>query len=558
MANAHIDSLLAKLPNFPGVYKLKNQEGQVLYVGKAISLKKRVTSYFRKQKNRAMRTERLVKQVTDIEWVEVGSDWEALMLETNFIKEFRPKYNVLMKDDKNFVYIKITKDEDFPRIFITRKVEKDKARYFGPKTSAFQVKRTLTLLQKLFMYRSCDLKIDWKGGEVEIGNKTIAYPCLDYHIKRCAAPCIAKIDPETYKNSITQIEYFLEGKTELIETHLMGEIKKLSEARDYEKAALMRDKLLSIQDLMRHQVVTSPDHHNSDIFAFVLDNDKAYFNVFVVRDGKVIDQKNFVADAPGFEKGEEEEATEVLESILFQYYQQVVEFPREIMVPMELEEDSLFENWIKNQADHALSLVTPKRGKKHELLELSQKNALSFYKQQLARWQVADENDLQSIEELGRVLSLKKSPKRIECYDISHLGGTDTVASMVVFENGKAKNSDYRRFRLRSIAEGEIDDFKSMEEILGRRLSRLSKAPKEFKFRKKEIKKGEFLYQLIKNKKVVAVVNVHHLKDKSVVITGPFNVYLLNTLLKKLRLHVFIAPLNLQAARNWMPWVMSF
>lgn len=485
MAKPLVESLLKKLPHSPGVYKMKDAEGRILYVGKAKDLSKRVHSYFRVMKDRPMRTQKLVENIVDLEWIEVGSDLEALFLETNLIKEFRPKYNVLMKDDKNFVYIKITK-EDFPRILIVRRVDRDGARYFGPKTAAHTVRKTLTLLQKLFMYRSCDLGLKWKNGETEVTYKSIAYPCLDYHIKRCAAPCISKIAPEAYMESIRKIELFLDGKTSDIEDELKLQMATAAAEKQFEKAAHLRDKLLALQSLNESsdQLVTSPDQFNTDVFSFVLEAGKAYFNLFILRNGKLVNQENFMADAFGFEPGEEEQANDVMEAVLTQYYQKATSFPDTIFIAQELEEPEFLEEWLKNQANHRVELRVPKRGTKHQLLELGEKNARSFQKQHKARWEGTEPREEETLAELAQALGLPKPPKRMECYDNSHLGGTDTVASMVVFENGKPKTSDYRKFRLKTIAEGEIDDFKSMNEVLLRRLFYLSKGPKGVSFRK--------------------------------------------------------------------------
>lgn len=450
-------------------------------------------------KNRPKRTEKLVEQTQDLEWIEVGSDWEALVLETNLIKEFRPKYNILMKDDKNYVYIKLTKNEDFPRIKIVRQVQKDGARYFGPKTSAGQVKKTLLLLQKLFQYRSCDLGIEWKGEELElkpknrvrITKKTIAYPCLDYHIKRCAGPCIGEISPQDYGAAIEQIEHFLEGKTDEIEAKIRADIQEAVERKAFEKAAQLRDRLLAMEDLQLKQRVSSPDLQSLDALSFVFDNGKAFFNLFMVREGKLINQEQFVVESPGFLPGDEGRAPEVVESFLYQYYEKALDIPSTILIPLEIEEGDFFEAWLYSQLDRKVELHVPQRGKKRELLDLASKNALSFMKQHRARWAGFDEKADTSLEDLQNALQLEKRPNRIECYDISHLGGTDTVASMVVFEKGKPKKSDYRKFRLRTIEHGEIDDFKSMHEILKRRLRYFRKAPEGIKFRKATSKKHQ-------------------------------------------------------------------
>jgi excinuclease ABC subunit C len=459
----NISTLLKKLPKLPGVYKLKNGDGEVLYVGKAKDLSARVRSYFRKEKGRSVRLQKLVEKTEDVEWIEVGSDLEAIVLESNLIKELKPKYNVLLKDDKNFVYVKITK-EDFPRVKIVRKVEKDGARYFGPKTAAGKVKKTLLLLQKLFKYRSCDLGMEWKNGKVKITKKTIAFPCLDFHIKRCEAPCIGNQTPEEYGEAIRQIELFLEGKTGEIEKSLKVQMEELVKDKKFEKAGLLRDRLVAIQELSQKQLVSSPDHASMDVFGFVVEGLKAYFNLFMFRDGKLINQENFVADAGSYE----EKDSELLASFLYQYYEKAADKPKQVLLPLEIE-DEFFEEW----AD--VKVLVPQKGKKNKLIELSRKNAESFMKQHKARFEIAKRDDKDALKDLGEVLGLEKLPKRIEAYDISHLGGTDTVASMVVFEDGVPKKSDYRKFRMKSLVDGEVDDYKSMKEVLRRRLGRIRK-----------------------------------------------------------------------------------
>jgi len=457
-----IQSLLKKLAKMPGVYKFKDKEGQVLYVGKAKDLSKRVKSYFRREKGRSVRVQKLIEKTADIEWTEVGSDLEAIVLEANLIKELKPKYNVLMKDDKNFVYVKVTR-EDFPRVKIVRKVEKDGARYFGPKTAAKKVKKTLLLLQKLFKFRSCDLGIEWRDGKAVVTKKTIAFPCLDSHIKRCDAPCVGDIGPEEYGEGIKQIELFLEGKTEAIEKMLKRQMEELVAEKQFEKAGVLRDRLLAVQELSQKQLVSSPDHANMDIFGFVVEGAKAYFTLFMFRDGKLIDQENFVVDAGGFC---EEDAGGLVQSFLYQYYEKAADVPEQVLLPVEIE-DEFFEEWA------GVKVKVPQKGKKNKLIELTRKNAESFMKQHKARWEVAKRDDTEALGDLAKVLEMEKSPKRIEAYDISHLGGSDTVASMVVFEDGVPKKSDYRKFRIRSVDDG--DDYEAMGEVLRRRFSRLRK-----------------------------------------------------------------------------------
>lgn len=469
-----LDKILKEIPSFPGVYKMINSEGKVIYVGKAKNLKNRVKSYFQKRKDKTIRTEKMVSQISDIQWIEVGSDLEAILLETNLIKEFMPKYNVLMKDDKNFVYLKIT-NEDFPRIEIVRKVLNDGAKYFGPKTAANKLERTLNILQKIFNFRQCGLDIKWiKIGEVAVSNKVIAYPCLDFHIKRCEAPCISKITPSDYRRNIDQIVNFFNGRTSDIETSLNAKMLQYVENKNFEMAAKIRDKLLTIIQLTEKQIISSPDHKNADIFSFVCENDKAYFNLFLVRDGKLINQENFILDAPNFDPNDLSFSSEILERFLFDYYSLAHQFPNEIIIPFDLNAESIFPDFIKSKSDHSIKINIPERGRKHSLLELSNKNAISFMKQHILKWELKSKDQNKGLEELKEILKLSKIPNIIECYDISHLSGTGTVASMVLFENGSPNNSKYRKFKLKTLIDGEIDDFKSMSEVIFRRLSYLS------------------------------------------------------------------------------------
>lgn len=531
MSKQELHSTLANLPSCPGVYKMKDETGRILYVGKAKCLKNRVRSYFHESAKHSRRTQKLVEQIADIEWIEVGSDLEAYMLETNLIKELRPKYNILMKDDKNFCYIKITK-EVFPRIKVVRKRLKDGALYIGPKTSAGRVKKTLSLLQKLFKYRSCDLGMVWNE-KVQVTKKTIAYPCLDYHIKRCAGPCISEITPEEYGKSIDKIVHFLKGNTKEIENTLKAEMMQHVESKSFEKAALIRDKLLAIEELHGKQTVSMAQFQDMDVVAFIFAHGKAFVNLFQVRDGKLINQENFSAEAPAYEEGEELDSPEVMEQILHDYYEKTNEIPAEILCSVELQEDNFFIDWIESKAGRKVKVRVPQKGEKAELIRISLKNAQSYLKQEQVRWMNSSSRDIDAVNELQKVLDLEKAPARIECYDISHLGGTNTVASMVVFQNGRPNKMHYRKFRLKSIEEGEIDDFKSMNEVLGRRLSYLLKNPPGIKFRKASKSTLKKLNQILeewrgeeqsvddpegytlvmREKQVIGVIKIKHSKD---------------------------------------------
>ncbi|MBI4975362.1 excinuclease ABC subunit UvrC [Candidatus Peregrinibacteria bacterium] len=417
----------------------------------------------------------------------VDSELEAIILESNLIKEFQPRYNVIMKDDKNYVYIKITK-EDFPRIQIVRKVEKDNATYIGPKTAAHKVQETFKILKKIFPFRHCNLDITIDKGsrnKVKIGNKVIKYPCLDYYIKRCAAPCIGKCGIEEYKEIIENVKDFLAGKADKIMRELNEKMKLFAKNREFEKAVKIRDKIKKIEDILEKQKVSDPNQEDKDIINYCATNGKAYFNLFQIRDGKLIGQENFILGAEGIE----ESGDEILESFLNQYYKLATDIPKEILIPHEIEDPETFKKFLLNETGKNPEIIIPKIGTKNQLLEMSLNNAKIFADRNRKSW---DENNYISknaTSELQKFLKLKKPIKRIECYDISHLSGTDTVGSMIVFENGIPKNSLYRKFKLKTV-QGYPDDYKSLKEVLTRRFSKITEDIKqrEYTFRKAQKK----------------------------------------------------------------------
>ncbi len=471
-----IQAILPTLPHTPGVYKFKNRDGVVLYVGKAKKLAARVRSYFHKQGQQSVRVQKMLSQVADLEYIEVGSDLEALFLETNLIKELRPKYNVLMKDDKNFVYIKISQNEDFPRVEIVRKVEKDHARYFGPKTSSTRAREIVDLMRKIFPIRNCSLEMKFVAEkemlphEVVIIKKTIAYPCLEYHIKRCVAPCIGRCNKRAYAELTRQIIAFLEGKSDAIESNLYEVMQQAALSKKFEQAAKVRDTLMSLKNLMEKQIISQPDGKSQDVIGMYIKSPRAFFSVFQVRRGKVIGQENFVCDAY---EAEDSERGYVLESFLKQYYERTPDIPEEIIVPISLDDSSLFEEWFCSLSNRRVRFLCSQRGRNRKLLSLAYDNAVSFAKQSLARWEVQQARTTGACAELAKVLGITSDLKRIECYDISHIGGDETVGSMVVFRSGVANKRDYRHFTLRTIPQGKPDDFASLREVLSRRLKYL-------------------------------------------------------------------------------------
>lgn len=502
MEKQNLAKILKDLPRAPGVYKMIDEEGRVIYIGKAKELDKRIRQYFKKDYAHSTRTRKLLENVRNIETIIVDSELEAVILEHNLIKQLQPKYNVIMKDDKNYVYIKITR-EDFPRIQIVRKIEKDNSRYIGPKTAAHKVQETLKLLKKIFPFRHCGLDIEMirenlprepasnTPHQVKVTRKVIKYPCLDYFIKRCIAPCIGKCTISEYQEIIRNVENFLDGKTENILVDLRKKMQEYAIKKDFEKAARIRDRLQKIEAILEKQKVQDPNQLDKDIINYCITHDRAYFNLFQIRDGKLIGQENFILSA---NEAEESENREVLSSFLEQYYEMATDIPKEILLPHEPENYQDLEKYINSQANQAVKMITPKIGTKNKLLEMSLNNARIYADRHKPGWQEESEITKSASEKLRKILHIKNPLRRIECYDISHLSGTDTVGSMIVFENGVPKNSLYRKFRLKTVI-NKPDDYKSMEEVLTRRFSKiaLNYLHKNCKLRKATGKDREFI-----------------------------------------------------------------
>lgn len=480
-----ISDILQDLPHLPGVYKMKDDQHQVIYVGKAKDLKKRVSSYFRKSKDKNLKTEKMVSRVADIDIIVVDSELEAIMLETNIIKELRPKYNILMKDDKNFAYIKVGQKEDFPRISITRQKIRDGSLYFGPKTSAFMAKETLKLLKKIFPYRHCPLDISISAKEdngVHVSGN-FKYPCIDFYIKRCLAPCIGKCSKEKYQNNIRQICDFLSGKTATAITVIRAAMMKAAAEKNFEAAAKIRDRLTLLEHISEQQKISSPDFTEMDVIDYVVNSKGVHVCVFQIRNGKVINQCNFSL------KGDPEflENADIMAAIIQDFYRKS-DIPGKILLPVMPAEEEIVRAWLANECGNSVTLYIPQRGKNSELLALANKNVILYADRQINAFE--DEksgiNTESALLNLAEKLNLPATPDRIECYDISHLSGTMTVGSMVVFKSGYPSKKDYRSFKLRTVKEGSIDDFKSLEEVLLRRLRYLSrkKIPGDMKIRK--------------------------------------------------------------------------
>ena len=445
---------LKALPASPGCYIYKDVAGQVLYVGKALVLKNRVRSYFQKSTRHGTRIGRMVKKVADVEWIVVDSELEALVLECNLIKRYRPPYNVRLRDDKSYPYITITK-EKYPRVMFTRKVRKDGAKYFGPYTSAWAVRDTLGLLHKVFPLIPCGKP--WSGRDEQ-------RPCLYFHIGQCLGPCAGLADAKEYKQVVKGVENFLSGKGEDLVEGLKADMRTAAEEMDFEKAAKIRDQLQSIEAILQRQKVLSHDRIDQDVIAVVKDERGSAIQMLYVRAGKLIGQRQFFLDG-----AKEVNASEAVQEFVKQYYADSPEVPREVLLPVEIEERNIVQQWLRARRGGAVTVNVPQGGEKLRLVELAANNAeqalatFSAEVEQKEAW--ADE----AMAQLQDELHLPTPPLRVEGYDISNIQGKAPVGSMVVVENGEAAKAEYRRFKIRYHPESP-NDFAMMHEVLMRRL----------------------------------------------------------------------------------------
>lgn len=510
---------LSKLPTKPGVYLFKDEKGNILYVGKAKNLRNRVKSYLRPTN---IRIQMMMKHAVDVEYTVVGSELEALMLETNRIKQLRPKYNILMKDDKNYAYIRITLQEDFPRIETVRKIERDGAKYFGPKTSIAQIEKMIQMLQRVFPVRTCNLEMkEVQPREVTVTKKTIKYPCLLYHMKKCIAPCIGACDKITYRTLIDGVISFLSGKTDGLITQIKNEMAQAVAQKNFERAAQLRDMVLAVEAGMKKQIITTTDHKEQDILGLSVLGNRVYFSLFLVRNGKVIHQENFIFDRGSTESEGQEELQEMIKAFLTQYYEKAADLPEEIVLPYAPDDAETLEKWLCEKTGKKMTIHVPQKGKTHELTQLAQENAAHFASQQMTQWEINEKRTKGAALDLQKTLNLQKPLHRIECYDISHLGGTETVGSMVVAIDGTMKNHLYRHFRLRSI-QGKIDDYAAHAEVLTRRLRYLEKEhmlPKDIAIKKATKKESAKMAELrdMKDWPEAEYVDIIALKKKKII-----------------------------------------
>ena len=454
--NDHIQGILDTLPEKTGCYLMKDDRGKIIYVGKAVNLRSRVRSYFHATAQEDAKTRKLVREIADIEWIVVGSELEALILEMTLIKRHKPRYNVRLKDDKRYPYIKVHWQDPFPKVTVTRLMKDDGARYFGPYTSVWAVHQTLDLLRKIFPYLTCNRDIT--------GNDSRA--CLYYDIKLCTAPCIGAINQEEYRQIIDDLCKFLEGRTDPVVKRLSKEMEKAAKELRYEKAAAIRDQLQAIDKVVERQKVVSSDQTDSDVIAMARADGETCVQVFFIRSGKLIGREYFVLEGT-----EEEEDEEVLSEFVKQFYSQAAFVPQKVLLPNELEEAQIISQWLNNRrSGDKVEISVPHKELNKELVDMAAENAVETLNALRTRWEADKNRQTGALTELQEALDLSEPPNRIECYDISTTQGVASVGSMVVFEQGTSNKKLYRRFNIKTVL-GQ-DDFASMEEVLTRRFRR--------------------------------------------------------------------------------------
>lgn len=475
--NEKIQSVLNSLPHTPGIYLMKDAEGTIIYVGKAISLYNRVRSYFQESTDLSPKNRSMVAKIADIEFLVVRNEVEALVLESNYIKQYRPKYNVLLRDDKNYPYIKVALTEDFPRVYRVRSFHHDGNRYFGPYTNSGAVDTTLDLLNKLFAYRTCRYDASlWappRTGEPPEGwkQKLLSRPCTQYYIHRCIAPCVAYATREEYGAVIKQVILFLEGKHDEVIKDLQSKMEQAAENLNFEEAARLRDRIQAVERILEKQrIINTESQDDQDVIALASGDDETCALVFFFRTGKLVGREYFMMQGT-----RDSTPGEIMASFMQQFYETSPHIPGEIIVEVEPDDREVIQDWLREKRKNiasagranAISITTPKRGDKVRLVEMVKQNANEVLEQQRIKWLTDSQKTQMALEELQETLNLAAPPRRIECYDISNTQGTNSVGAMVVFEGGRAKNSEYRRFKIKQV-EG-ANDVASHQEVLRRR-----------------------------------------------------------------------------------------
>lgn len=448
-----IQEELKKLPGKPGVYLMHDEKDEIIYVGKAISLKNRVRQYFQTSRSKGVKIDQMVTHITRFEYIVTDSELEALVLECNLIKEYRPKYNTMLMDDKTYPFIKVTVDEPFPRIMMARRMAKDKAKYFGPYTSAGAVKDTIELIRKIYKVRSCNRRLPRDTGKER--------PCLNYHIHQCDAPCQGYVSQEDYRRSIDEVLRFLNGNFDSILKELEQKMMRASENMEFEKAIEYRELLGSVKKISQKQKITDTAGNDRDIMAMAADQSDAVVQVFFIRGGRLIGRDHFYlkimeGELPG----------EILSSFIKQFYAGTPYIPSELMLPQEIEDTEVLEEWLSQKRGHKVQIKVPKKGTKEKLVELAARNAQLVLQTDRERLKREEGRTIGAVKEIAKLLGLENIV-RMEAYDISNISGFASVGSMVVYEKGRPKKNDYRKFKIKSV-QGP-DDYASMEEVLTRR-----------------------------------------------------------------------------------------
>jgi excinuclease ABC subunit C len=455
---------LKALPTQPGVYLMKDEDASVLYVGKAANLRTRVRSYFQTPHGKEPKIQVMVQRIADFEYIVTESVQEALLLENLLIKQHRPFYNARLKDDKTYPYIKINPKEEFPQVYFTRRVLADGARYFGPFASAGSVRKTMDLLKKLFPYRSCTKPITGTDDRA----------CLEYFIHRCVGPCIGAVDKKEYGEVIQQVFQFLDGDSDQVNRDLRQKMLEASESLQFERAAVLRDQVRAIDSVTQNQKVVSAGDEDADVIALANDQGEVWVELFKIRKGKLIGREHFL-----MEGGEAQEEPQLVEEFIQQFYDATPDIPRTLIVQHPIEDAEVVETWLTGKRGHRVSILHPQRGDKRRLVAMAAENAAEGLNQRRIKWLSESDKVMQAMTELQEALSLAELPTRIECYDISNTQGTNSVGSMVVFEDGRPKNAHYRRFQIKTV-EGP-NDYASMQEMLRRRFKRLADERREMR-----------------------------------------------------------------------------
>ena len=467
---------LKNLPSKPGVYLMKNSLGEVIYVGKAKILKNRVKSYFQNSKNHSEKVRVMVKHIAEFEYIVTDSEMEALILECNLIKKYSPRYNILLKDDKFYPFIKITVNDDFPRVFVTRNYSKDGSKYFGPYTNGTAVYETINLINKIFPLRTCKLLIK-EGGET-------VRPCLNYHIKKCFGPCGGYISKEEYGKMINDVIDILSGKDTTVLKVLQSEMEEASMNLEFEKAADLRDKILAIKAIVEKQKIFKTMEGDEDFINIYKDEKDSCVQVFFSREGKILGREHFI-----FENTAEDSIEEILEEFITSFYGGTAKVPRTIYVPA-ISNVELVEEYLTIKRGAKVWIKVPQKGQKREMLEMVKNNAQITLEKFKDKYLIDKAINKIALEELQELLDLEIWPSRIEAYDISNIQGVDSVGSMIVFEEGRSKNSDYRRFRIKTVK--GANDYDSMREILTRRFSHGLEEVKAIQESKLQFSAGKF------------------------------------------------------------------